>query len=98
MATTAEELEQQINELTGRTVSLDPKDFVNNKRLSWPEVIDRISLIEPTINPANALLLKSSERKTFNVVVKVDAQKNVIAKEAAIIRNKRKNRIQSLVE
>ena len=43
MATTAEELEQQINELTGRTVSLDPKDFVNNKRLSWPEVIDRIN-------------------------------------------------------
>ena len=37
-------LEAQLQEATGRTISLNPKDFVNSNLLTWPEVLERIEL------------------------------------------------------
>ena len=37
-------LEAILQEATGRTISLNPKDFVNSNMLTWPEVLERIEL------------------------------------------------------
>ena len=37
-------LEAILQEATGRTISLNPKDYVNSNLLTWPEVLERIEL------------------------------------------------------